>query len=446
MNHFDTGTTCFMLFATSLVMLMTPGLAFFYGGFVGRKNVITIMFQSFVSMGVTTLLFWAVGYTMCFSGDMASHTDFGGFIGNFDKAFLMGINIGDAAPVGNFPLFVFIAYQLMVAIITPALITGAFANRVTFKAWLLFLIGWLLFVYFPFAHMVWGGGLLQSLGVLDFGGGIVVHNIAGMAALASVIYMGKRKKVNSVYHSIPLIAIGTGLLWFGWFGFNAGNAYAANELAAQAFLNTFVSGATGAMAWMIASWMIEKKPTFVGFMTGALAGLVVTTPTSGYVTVSSSILIGAIAGIVCFAAVNFKNKMKWDDALDVWGVHGVGGFIGIVLLGVLGSKAVNPAPTLVPWEGGLIHGGTQFFLIQVVSVVFSSIYAFGLTWGMLALINKMTPVRVSEVEELMGLDGVLHGEDAYMEEEITAPPNGKEPVHERMPKSANLKRAPQTAG
>lgn len=406
---FDTGNTGFMLLATSLVMLMTPGLAFFYGGLVGRKNVLTIMMQSFVSMGVTTVLWWLVGYSMCFSGDMVTGTDIGGIIGNLNMAFLSGVSPADPSPLNpTIPLYVFIAYQMMFAIITPALITGAFANRVRFGAYLVFLTLWLLLVYFPFVHMVWGGGILAKWGVKDFAGGIVVHNIAGFAALASVLYIGKRKISDPGMHSIPLIALGTGLLWFGWYGFNAGSEFAVDSVTAAAFLNTDIAASFAAVVWMLLAWWLEKKPKFVGLLTGAVAGLATITPAAGYVSLKASVFIGIAAGIVCYFAVALKNKLQWDDALDVWGVHGVGGLIGIVMLGIFGTVTINPAGA-----NGLWHGGFDFFKVQLLAIFVSSVYAFGFTYGMLWLINLFTPVKVTETEEAAGLDSILHGEDAY---------------------------------
>ena len=401
---FDTGNTGFMLVATSLVMLMTPGLAFFYGGLVGRKNVLTIMIQSFVSMGVTTIIWWAYGYSLCFSGGV------GGIIGNLDKAFMMGVTLTTPSPFGsgNIPEFVFMAYQMMFAIITPALITGAFSNRIRFGPYLLFLFGWLTFVYFPFVHMVWGGGLLQKLGVLDFAGGIVVHNIAGMAALASVLYVGRRKVGDSIPHSIPLVALGTGLLWFGWYGFNAGSELKVDAVTGVAFLNTDIAASFAGPTWMLLAWIFEKKPKFLGLLTGAVAGLATITPCAGYVTPTSAVIIGILAGIVCYSAVNLKNRLRWDDALDVWGVHGVGGAFGVVLLGIMASKAVNHLGA-----DGLIFGGSSFFVKQVLTIVGSSIYAFGFTFVMLKIINLFTRVRTSSDEEEEGLDASLHGEAAY---------------------------------
>jgi Amt family ammonium transporter len=398
---FDTGNTAFMLLATSLVMLMTPGLAFFYGGLVGRRNVLSIMIQSFVSMGITTIVWYVVGFSLCFSGGE------GGIIGNLDMAFLQGIDSSTPYGNGSIPMLVFIAYQMMFAIITPALITGAFSNRVRFPAYLIFLILWLVFVYFPFVHMIWGGGLLAKWGVLDFAGGIAVHNIAGMAALASVLFVGRRRVSDPRPHSIPLVALGTGLLWFGWYGFNAGSQLAVDQYTALAFLNTDVAASFAAITWMIVEWRATRKPRFVGLLTGAVAGLATITPAAAYVSTGNAALIGIIAGLVCYAAVGMKNRLGWDDALDVWGVHGVGGALGILLLGIMGSSLVNPAAA-----NGLIHGGGSFFVKQLVAILVSSVYAFGFTYGMLWLINKFTPVRTSESEEGL-LDESLHGETAY---------------------------------
>jgi Amt family ammonium transporter len=398
---FDTGNTGFMLLATSLVMLMTPGLAFFYGGLVGRKNVLAIMIQSFVSMGWTTVIWYVFGYSLCFSGGE------GALIGDFKLAFLHGVTPDTVLAGNNIPLLVFIAYQMMFAIITPALITGAFTNRVSFKAYMMFLTGWLVFVYFPMVHMVWGNGLLAKLGVLDFAGGIVVHAIAGMAALASVFFVGKRKVADKGMHSIPLIALGTGLLWFGWYGFNAGSELRADRITALAFLNTDIAASFAAIVWMTIEWIKSRKPKFVGLLTGAVAGLATITPAAGYVTPTVAVLIGIISGAVCYFAVALKNKFHWDDALDVWGVHGVGGTLGVILLGVFASTAANAAGV-----DGLLRGNTAFFLKELLAVIAVCIYAFVFTYAMLWLINKITPVRISEKDE-MGLDEALHGESAY---------------------------------
>ena len=403
MANLDTGNTAFMLLCSSLVMLMTPGLAFFYGGLVSRRNVLTIMMQSYVSMGWTTVIWFAFGYSLCFSGDV------GGVIGNFDLAFLHGVTLATPSPNPGIPLYVHVAYQMMFAIITPALITGAFANRISFKAYMAFLTLWLIFVYFPFVHMIWGGGILQKWGVLDFAGGIVVHNTAGMAALASIVYVGRRKVLDSGPHSIPLVALGTGLLWFGWYGFNAGSEFQVDSVTAIAFLNTDVAASFAAVTWLAVGWLIEKRPTFVGLLTGAVAGLATITPAAGYVSPVTAMIIGIAAGIVCYYAVALKNRLRWDDALDVWGVHGVGGGLGIILLGLFASTAFNPAGT-----NGLIAGNGAFFAKQLVALAISSVWAFGFTYGMLWLIDRFTPVKVPQTAEESGLDTALHGETAYL--------------------------------
>jgi Amt family ammonium transporter len=404
MPGLDTGNTAFMLLCTSLVMLMTPGLAFFYGGLVGRRNVLAIMMQSFVSMGWTTVIWFVVGYSLCFSGGG------GGIIGNLDKAFLNGVSLNSPSALNpSIPEIVFVAYQMMFAIITPALITGAFANRVTFKAYMAFLTAWLLFVYFPFVHMIWGGGLLAQWGVLDYAGGIVVHNIAGLAALASVLYVGKRQVADTGPHSIPLVALGTGLLWFGWYGFNAGSEFRVDSTTAVAFLNTDVAASFAAIAWLLTGWFFEKRPSFLGLLTGAVAGLATITPAAGYVSPMAAVVIGLISGVVCYGAVALKNRLRWDDALDVWGVHGVGGFIGVLMLGVFATTAFNPAGT-----DGLLAGNPTFFLKQVAAVAMSSVWAFAFTYGMLWLIDRVTTVRVGAAIEESGLDTGLHREEAYV--------------------------------
>ena len=401
----DTGSTGFMLIATSLVMLMTPGLAFFYGGLVGRKNVLGIMIQSFVSLGWTTIIWIAFGYSLCFSGGE------GGIIGNLNMMFLAGTNLNTMFMGNNqIPLYVFAAYQMMFAIITPALITGAFANRVRFPAYLIFLTLWLVFVYFPLVHMVWGGGLLAEWGVLDFAGGIVVHVSAGMAALASVLYVGKRNVIERGPHSIPLVALGTGLLWFGWYGFNAGSELKVDAVTVTAFLNTDVAASFAAITWLFLAWILEKKPKLVGLLTGSVAGLATITPAAGFITVGHAAIIGVVSGIVCYFAVTMKNKLHWDDALDVWGVHGVGGILGIIMLGLFASSDVN---SMVTVDGLLIGGSWTFFIKQTVAVLAVGAYCFIFTYFVLKIINFITPVKVTKAEEEAGMDASLHGEIAY---------------------------------
>jgi Amt family ammonium transporter len=402
MLHLDTGNTGFMLLCSSLVMLMTPGLAFFYGGLVGRKNVLAIMIQSFVSLCWTTVLWFVCGFSLCFSGGE------GGVIGDLHYAFLRNVTLATPSPNDTIPMLVFIAYQMMFAIITPALITGAFTNRVTFKAYFIFLNLWLLFVYFPFVHMLWGNGLLAKWGVLDFAGGIVVHNTAGIAALASVIYVGRRRVKDPGPHSIPLVALGTGLLWFGWYGFNAGSEFRVDTTTATAFINTDIAASFAGVAWFFVEWLTSRKPKFLGLLTGSVAGLATITPAAGFVSPTSAVIIGIVSGIVCFYAVALKNRFEWDDALDVWGVHGVGGFIGIVLLGVFATKLYNPNGA-----DGLLAGNPSFFFKQCVAVVFSSAWAFVFTLAMLWVIDRVTPVKVAEGVEEKGLDSSLHGETAY---------------------------------
>jgi ammonium transporter, Amt family len=398
---FDAGNTGFMLLAAALVMLMTPGLAFFYGGLVGRSNTLTIMIQSFASMGITTVMWWLIGYSLCFSGGAD------GIYGNFHLAFLRHVSPTSIYAPSGIPVATLIAYQMMFAIITPALITGAFTNRVTFKAYLIFLIVWQVFVYYPFVHMFWGGGLLAVWGAHDFAGGIVVHASAGFAALASVLFVGKRRYPDAA-HNIPFIALGTGLLWFGWYGFNAGSELKVDSITSLAFLNTDLAASFAAVTWLFVEWRSAKKPHFVGLLTGAVAGLATITPAAGFVPIYASVVIGIAAGLVCYSAIQLKNKLRWDDALDVWGVHGVGGLLGIILLGVFASTAVNSAGAV-----GLVHGSAAFFGKQVAAGLGCSLYAFAFTYGMLKLINLITPVRVTDAAVETGLDEHMHGESAY---------------------------------
>ena len=402
----NVGNTAFMLLCASLVMLMTPGLAFFYGGLVERKNVLSIMMQSFISLAWTTVLWFAFGYSMCFG------PTWHGIVGDPTYyAFLHGVTL-QTMYTGNdagIPLVVHIAYQMMFAIITPALITGAFTNRVTFKAYFLFLTGWLVLVYFPFVHMVWSPeGLFAKWGVLDYAGGIVVHNTAGFAALASVLYVGRRRVMSHKPHNVPLIALGTGLLWFGWYGFNAGSELAVDAVTASAFLNTDVAASFAGVTWLFIEWGSARQPKFVGLLTGSVAGLATITPAAGYVSLSSAALIGILASIACYYAVMLKNRLGWDDALDVWGVHGVGGMLGTVLLGVFATKAWNPAGS-----DGLLNGGGGFFVKECIAVVLVGAWASAFTYGSLWAIDRVTPVKVDSSVEEHGLDADLHGEEAY---------------------------------
>ena len=409
-NAFDTGNIAFMLVAASLVMLMTPGLAFFYGGLVGRKNVLAIMIQSYVSMGWTTFLWWLCGFSLVFSGGE------GGVIGNFHYAFLHGVRPDSLITVNagtpsayTMSLLVLFVYQMMFAIITPALITGAFANRIKFPAYLIFLTMWMFCVYFPVAHMVWGNGLFAKWGVLDFAGGTAVHTTSGFAALASVLYVGRRRVMEKGPHSIPLVALGTALLWFGWYGFNAGSELQMDKTTLVAFANTDICASVAAIVWLALAWIFEKKPKFVGLLTGAVAGLVAITPAAGYVSPTGSVIIGLIVGVVCYLAVTLKNHLGLDDALDVWGCHGMGGVTGCICTGIFATTVWNAGGA-----DGLLRGGVHFFLFQVISVVITLAYSLVFSYAALWLIDRVTPVKVSEEEEEQGLDVTLHGEVAYL--------------------------------
>ena len=380
----NTGDTAFVLISAALVCLMTPGLAFFYGGLVSRKNVLTIMMQSFISMGVVTVIWFFGGFSMAFGPDIH------GFIGNFQYMFLNGVGLAPHASYGpTIPFITFFTYQQMFAIITPALITGAFADRVNFKSYLIFLVLWSIFVYCPFAHWLWGGGFLQKMGVVDFAGGIVVHVSAGIAALASVIFLGARHHRSHEPHNITYVALGTGLLWFGWFGFNGGSALAANGQAAAAFVNTDIAGSVAMLVWLMISWVHEKRPSFVGALTGAVGGLATITPCAGFIEPWAAVVVGVASAVICYMACMFVKKMDWDDALDVFGVHGVGGMLGSVLVGVFAVKSVGGVD-------GLIAGNMHQFLIQVFAVALTSVYAFVVTMLLLKVVNVFSPIRVSK--------------------------------------------------
>jgi len=400
----NSGDTAFVLLSAALVCLMTPGLAFFYGGLVRKKNVLTIMIQSFISMGIVTAIWVLGGFSLAFGQDVH------GIIGNFQYFGLQGVGMTPNPTYGpTIPFLVFFTYQSMFAIITPALITGAFADRVNFKSYLKFLVLWSILVYIPLAHWIWGGGFLAQMGVVDFAGGMVVHVSAGIAALASVFFVGKRVIApgeKTAPHNIAFVALGTGLLWFGWFGFNGGSALAANGIAATAFANTDIAGSMAMITWLLISWIHDKKPTMVGVLVGAVAGLATITPAAGYVRPWAAVIIGILSAIVCYIAVQVRIKLDWDDALDVWGVHGVGGILGSILVGVFAESTVNGA-------SGLIQGNVHQFLIQVFAVVFTCLYAFGVTYLILKFINIFGSVRVTEKEEILGLDASIHGEDAY---------------------------------
>ncbi len=397
MNNIDTGATALVLVSAALVMLMTPGLAFFYGGLVRRKNVLTIMMQSFVSMGIVTIIWVFGGFSLMYGKDI------GGFIGNpFQYFGLQNVATATLQIPGStqtIPLMAYFVFQEMFAIITPALITGAFADRVSFKSYLIFLVLWSILVYTPMAHWAWGGGFLSQMGFADFAGGIVVHTSAGFAALASVLVIGKRhiKKGEKVLpHNVTYVALGAALLWFGWFGFNGGSALGSNGLAAVAFVNTDVAASLAMITWMIIDWIHNGKPSMVGAMTGAVAGLVTITPAAGFVQPWAAAVIGIICAFVCYGAIMLRGRMGWDDALDVWGVHGVGGALGTILVGLFAAAAVNKV-------SGLIEGNVHQFLIQLLGAGIAIVYTFVLTYLILKFVNLITPVRVSDKIEVGGI-------------------------------------------
>ncbi len=400
----NSGDTAFIILCAALVCLMTPGLAFFYGGLVSKKNVLTIMMQSFISMGVVTIIWFCVGFSLAFGPDIF------GMIGSLKYAFLNGVGLVPNSSYGaTIPFITFFSYQQMFAVITPALITGAFANRVNFKSYLLFLIGWSFLIYIPITHWLWGGGFLQQMGVVDFAGGMVVHASAGLAALASVLFVGKRSissHQDHEPHNITYVALGVALLWFGWFGFNAGGALAANSIAAIAFVNTNIAAAVAMVTWLSISWIKDKRPSFLAALTGAVAGLATITPAAGYVEPWAAAVIGLIAGVVCYYAVQLRIKLDLDDALDVLGVHGVGGILGSILVGVFAIKSINGI-------GGLISGDIHQFLMQIVGVLIISLYSFIVTLLILYVVNRFLPVRVSKEVEENGLDISIHHEEAY---------------------------------
>lgn len=393
----------FVLIASALVFLMTPGLAFFYGGMVHRKNVLSTMIKSVVAAGVITVLWIVVGFSLAFGDSI------GGFIGNPLKFFFFqGVNSGPAW--GTIPLSLFAVFQLMFAIITPGLVVGAVAERIRFTSYILFIVLFALFVYSPLAHWTWHSeGLLFKMGVLDFAGGTVVHISAGMAALAGALVLKRRK--SHLEHkevppaNIPYVLIGTGLLWFGWFGFNAGSALGANALAVSAFLTTNIAAGSAGLSWMFFDVSRGKKPSVLGFCIGAVVGLVAITPGAGFVSIPSSIFIGVIAAVVSNLVVSWKQKTSLDDTLDVFPCHGVGGIVGMLLTGVFATKTVNAAGV-----DGLLYGNVEFFLTQLKGAVIVIIFSFVMSFVIFKLINLVQPIRVTSEEEEEGLDASQHNE------------------------------------
>lgn len=403
----DTGDTAWLLIATALVMLMTPGLAFFYGGMVGRKNVLGILMQCFTVLCIVSVQWVLYGYSLSFAPG-------NGFWGSLEWAGLSGVGLEPSADyAGTVPHQLFMVFQMMFAIITPALIVGAFAGRMKFAAFVIFVLLWTTFVYSPVCHWVWGtGGWLGELGALDFAGGTVVHINAGIAALVIAIFIGRRKgpaKKVITPHNLPFTILGTALLWFGWFGFNAGSSLGANGIAVNAFVVTNTAAAAAGIAWALLDWIFHKRPTMLGMATGAVGGLVAITPAAGFVSALSAIAIGGFASVFCYFAVAYvKPRLRYDDALDVFGVHCVGGIWGAIATGLFASKAVNP-----DGADGLFFGGPELLLAQVIAVAVTAAYSFVVTYAIYKAIDLVIKVRVEEKDEIIGLDLTQHHEKAY---------------------------------
>jgi Amt family ammonium transporter len=403
----NNGDTAWLLVSAALVMLMTPGLAMFYGGMVRRKNILGTIMQSFILIAVISIEWMLVGYSFAFGPDL------GGIIGDLSWFGLSGVGAlpfkGYAATV---PHQAFMIYQMMFAVITPALISGAFAERFKFSAYLVFTLLWALIVYNPVAHWMWGiGGWLRNLGALDFAGGTVVHLTAGVSALAAVFVIGKRKGYghdNLAPHDLPMTVLGAAILWFGWFGFNAGSALAADGLSSSAFVATHMSAAGATVSWMLTEWYHRGKPTVLGAASGCIAGLGTITPASGFVTPPAALAIGLVAGVVCYVAVMLKVTFRYDDSLDVVGVHGVGGILGTLATGLFATVAVNSGGS-----NGLFYGNPRQLAVQALAVGVILVYSFVATYGILKLLEKTMGLRVTDEEEVMGLDLSQHGEAGY---------------------------------
>jgi len=402
----NTGDTAFMLIATAMVMLMTPGLALFYGGLVRSKNVLGTIMHSMICLGVVSLIWVVYGYSLAFGPDHY------GVIGDFSLLGLQGVTLAPGPYSKTIPDLLFCAFQLMFAIITPALISGAIAERMKFSAYLLFITLWSSLVYLPICHWVWGGGWLAKLGALDFAGGTVIHINSGIAALVAAIMLGKRKgwgRESFHPHNLPMTILGAGLLWFGWFGFNAGSALSAGETATLAFFTTQVATGAAVLSWLALEWLVQKKPTTLGAVSGALAGLVAITPAAGFVSPLSAIIIGLSAGAICYGAVLAKNKLGYDDALDVVGIHGVGGLWGALATGLFASKAINAAGA-----DGLFFGNAHQFFVQAIGAGAAICYSLILTFIILKVVSAITGgIRLEQEDEIQGLDLSQHSEVGY---------------------------------
>ena len=411
MPDLNTGDTAWVLVSSALVLFMTPGLALFYGGMVRSKNVLAMLMQNFFAMGIVTVFWVLFGYSLAF-GDLGN----AGWIGNFDFVGLKDLTNG---VTGTIPTLAFVAFQLTFAVITPALITGAIADRMRWVAWVGFIAAWSVLVYLPVAHWVFAGGWLADRGALDFAGGTVVHVNAGAAALALTILLGKRKgwpREAMPPHSLPLTLLGTGILWFGWFGFNAGSALAANGVAAQAFLNTFVAAAAGMLGWLIVERMKSGHATTLGAASGAVAGLVAITPCAGFVGGMAPVIIGLVTGGVCFLAIQLKFKFGYDDSLDVVAVHLVGGIIGSISVGLFADDVINELGT----DGLFLGGGADLLVEQIIAVAAVFIFSFVVSYVIGLILKALLPggIRVTEAEEDTGLDLTQHSETGYSLERV----------------------------
>jgi len=403
----DTGDTAWILLSAALVMLMTPGLAMFYGGMVRSKNVLGTIMHSFIAIALISIQWILFGYSLSFGPDVH------GLIGSLDWAGLRGVGVlpnADYAP--TVPHLAFMIYQAMFAVITPALISGAFAERMKFSSYLIFTLLWSTFVYDPVAHWVWGnGGWMKSLGVLDFAGGIVVHATSGFSALAAAIFVGKRKgflEENMPPHDLPMTVLGAGLLWFGWFGFNAGSALTSGELSTLAFVTTHTAAVAATLTWVLIEWYHHGKPTMFGAATGSIAGLATITPAAGFVGPMPALLIGIAAGTVCYIALNAKVKFRYDDSLDAFGVHGVGGTLGTLAIGLFASRAINSGGA-----DGLFFGNAHQLFVQAGSVALIALYSFVISIALFKILDMTAGLRVSQDHELEGLDITQHGETGY---------------------------------
>ncbi len=402
----DTGNTAWVLMSTALVMLMLPGLALFYGGLVRAKNVLSTIMHSFFGLAIVTVVWVIIGFSLAFGESVGGL----GIVGGLDYVFFNGVGM-EPAEGSDIPFVLFATFQMMFAAITPALISGAFAERKRFAAFVVFTIAWSILIYSPMAHMVWGGGLLSTLGAngaLDFAGGTVVHIASGVSALVVALVMGRRVAGHHVEpHDVPMTVLGAGLLWFGWFGFNAGSALAADGLAAQALMVTTVSAAAGVLTWVGASYMTNRKVSVVGAAAGAVAGLVAITPAAGFVTVGGALVLGLAAGAVCFGVTLLRDRLSIDDALDVFAVHGVGGILGAVGTGIFAVAAIGGV-------SGLIEGNLEQLVVQVVAVAFTVVFAGVGTFIIIKVIDVAIGLRVPEADEEAGLDVAVHGETAYV--------------------------------